>query len=189
MSDIEILKEMLRCKVRVPLQHDGSWSFVELKDKQADTNVKIKDIPHNSIVIRADTFEFKHPVFAGSKDESKRADFVIVSIEEAKKWIICIEIKKGHIQRSEVTAQLRGARCVMDYCKSIGKEFWAAKGFLTGYEYRFVGIARLSIQNQPTRTYTPSIQSQGELHSRPDVFLQILGSSDLSFHNLIDEVP
>ena len=76
----------------------------------------------------------------------------------------------------------------MDYCKSIGKEFWAAKGFLTGYEYRFVGIARLSIQNQPTRTYTPNIQSQGELHSRPDVFLKILGSSDLFFHNLIDEV-
>ena len=103
--------------------------------------------------------------------------------------MICIEIKKGNIQQSEVTAQLRGARCIMDYCKSIGKEFWAAKGFLSDYEYRFVGIARLSIQSQPTRTYTPDIQSQGELHSRPDVFLQIFGSSDLLFHNLIDEVP
>ena len=170
MSDIEILKEMLRCKVRVPLQHDGSWSFVELKDKQADTNVKIKDIPHNSIVIRADTFEFKHPVFAGSKDESKRADFVIVSIEEAKKWIICIEIKKGHIQRSEVTAQLRGARCVIDYCKSIGKEFWSAQEFLSDYEYRFVGIAHLNVQNQPTRTYALDIQSQGEFSLAPIFF-------------------
>ena len=188
MNDIEILQEMLSSRTRVPLQQDGSWFFVELEDRQAKTNVKIKNIPHNSIVIRADTFEFRHPVFAGSKDEGKRADFVIVSNENGKKWMICIEIKRGNIQQSEVTAQLRGARCVMDYCKSIGKEFWAAKGFLSDYEYRFVGIARLSIQNQPTRTYTPNIESQGELHSRPDVFLQILGSSDLSFHNLIDEV-
>ena len=189
MNDIKILQEMLSSSVRVPLQHDGSWSFVELKDKQAETNVKIKEIPHNSIVIRADAFEFKSPAFAGSKNERKRADFVIVSNEAQEKWIICIEIKRGNIQKSEVTAQLRGARCVMDYCKSIGGEFWAETGFLTGYEYRFVGIARLSIQNQPTRTYVPNIQSQGELHSRPDVFLQILESADLSFHNLIDEAP
>ncbi len=188
MNDIEILQEMLSSRSRVPLQHDGSWPFVELKDKQAETNVKINDIPHNSIVIRADTFEFRHPVFAGSKDEGKRADFVIVSNENAKKWIICIEIKKGNIQRSEVTAQLRGARCVIDYCKSIGKEFWSAQEFLSDYEYRFVGIAHLNVQNQPTRTYALDIQSQGKLHSCPDVFLQILGSSDLSFHNLIDEV-
>lgn len=188
MSDIEILQEMLSSGTRVPLQHDGSWFFVELEDRQAGTNVKIKNILHNSIVVRADAFEFRHPVFAGLKDEGKRADFVIVSNEEARRWIICIEIKRGNIQKSEVTAQLRGARCIMDYCKSIGREFWSARGFLSDYEYRFVGIARLNIQNQPTRAYAPDTQSQGELHSRPDVFLQILGSSDLFFHNLIDKV-
>ena len=189
MNDIEILEDMLSSRSRVSLQHDGSWFFVELEDTQAKTNVKIKNIPHNSIVVRTDTFEFRHPVFAGSKDEGKRADFVIVSNENSKKWMICIEIKRGNIQQSEVTAQLRGARCIMDYCKSIGREFWSTTGFLSGYEYRFVGIARLNIQNQPTRAYAPNIQSQGKLHSRPDVFLQILGSSDLFFHNLIDEAP
>ena len=188
MNDIKILEDMLSSRSRVSLQHDGSWFFVELEDTQAKTNVKIKNIPHNSIVVRTDTFEFRHPVFAGSKDEGKRADFVIVSNENEKKWMICIEIKRGNIQQSEVTAQLRGAQCIMDYCKSIGKEFWAAKGFLSDYEYRFVGIAHLNVQNQPTRAYAPNIQSQGKLHSRPDVFLQILGSSDLFFHNLIDEV-
>ena len=190
MNDIQILKEMISCKVRVELQQeDGKPPSVELIDKQANTRVEIKGLPHDSIVIRAEDFKDPLTVFKGSKGERKRADFVIVCNDGIKKWIICIEVKKGRrIQRDRVIAQLRGARCVMDYCKSIGKEFWAAKGFLTGYEYRFVGIAHLSIQNQPTRTYTPNIQSQGELHSRPDVFLKILGSSDLFFHNLIDEV-
>ena len=187
-NDIEILQEMLSWKARIPLQQTGNWSSAELIDRHANTKVKIKEIPHNSIVIRSDAFELKNTVFNGSKNERRRADFVIVSNEDAKRWIICIEIKKGSIQVSEVTAQLRGARCVMDYCRAIGREFWTAKGFLKGYDYRFVGIAHINIQNLPIRQHTADIQSQGELHSRPDVFLKILGSSDLSFRNLIDEV-
>ena len=188
MNDIEILKEMLNCNIRVPLQQQaGNPPSVELIDKC--TTVEIKGLPHDSIVIKAEDFKDPPTVFQGLKGEGRRADFVIVSNDGIKKWIICIEVKRGRIYKRKVIAQLRGAQCIMDYCKSIGREFWAAKGFLTGYEYRFVGIARLSIQNQPTRTYTPNIQSQGELHSRPDVFLKILGSSDLFFHNLIDEVP
>ena len=102
MNDIEILRKCLvLCPSSVTTGRD-SWFFVELKDKQAKgTNVKIKGLPHNSIVIRADTFEFRHPVFAGSKDERKRADFVIVSNREAKKWIICIEIKRGSRDTTE----------------------------------------------------------------------------------------
>ena len=184
MNDIKILEDMLSSRSRVPLKHDGSWFFVELEDRQAKTNVKIQNIPYNSIVVKADTFEFRHPVFAGSKDEGKRADFVIVSNENAKKWMICIEIKRGNIQQSEVTAQLRGARCIMDYCKSIGREFWSARGFLSGYEYRFVGIARLNIQNQPTRANTSSGYSKRQLHSRPDAFLPISGRQNLYFNEL-----
>ena len=189
MNDIEILQEMLAPRARVSLQQEGTRASVELTDTQSNTNVKITGVPHNSIVIRADAFEFKSPVFAGSKDERRRADFVIVSNEDPTKWIVCIEIKKGNIRKSEVIPQLRGARCVVDYCTSVGREFWGTKGFLQGYEYRFVGIANLNIPNQPTHSYTFGIRSQGALHNRPDVFLEILGSSDLSFRHLIDAVP
>ena len=189
MNDIEILQEMLAPRARVSLQQEGTRASVELTDTQSNTNVKITGVPHNSIVIRADAFEFKSPVFAGSKDERRRADFVIVSNEDTTKWIICIEIKKGNIRKSEVIPQLRGARCVVDYCTSVGREFWGTQGFLQGYEYRFVGIANLNIPNQPTHSYTFGIRSQGALHNRPDVFLEILGSSDLSFRHLIDAVP
>lgn len=188
-NDIEILQEMLSCKAQVPLQQEQGSTYVELTDKQATTNVKIEEIPHNSIVIRADAFEFKSPVFAGSKNERRRADFVIVANEDTKKWIICIEIKRGNIrERNEVIAQLRGARCIMDYCTSVGREFWGTKGFLQGYEYRFIGIANIN-PTPLTRSSTFDIQSQGALHSCPDVFLAILGRADLSFRHLIDETP
>ena len=187
MNDIEILQEMLISQAQVPLQQEQGRFSVELTDKQGNTTVEIKELPYDSIVIKTDVFELRRAFFAGSKDERRRADFVIVSNEDTKKWIICIETKKGQIKQDRVIAQLRGARCVMDYCKSIGKEFWTANGFLEGYEYRFVGIAHIHVPRQPTQP-SPDIQSQGELHSRPDVFLQISGSSDLSFHNLIDEV-
>jgi hypothetical protein len=185
-NDIEILQEMLISQAQVPLQQVQDRISVELTDTQAKTTVVIKELPQDSIVIKTDVFELRRAFFSGSKDERRRADYVIVSHEDTKKWIICIETKKGQIKQDRVIAQLRGAQCVMDYCKSIGKEFWTAKGFLEGYEYRFVGIAHINVPKQPAQ-FSPDIQSQGELHNRPDVFLQVSGSSDLSFHNLIDE--
>lgn len=184
MNDIEILKEMLNCNIRVPLQQQtGSLPSVELIDKC--TTVEIKGLPHDSIVIKAEDFKDPPTVFQGSKGEGRRADFVIVSNDGIKKWIVCIEVKRGRrIRRNRVIAQLRGARCIMDYCKSIGREFWSAKGFLKGYEYRFVGIARLNIQIQPTRSGASGGPSRRNLHNRPEAFLRILGRQSLYFNEL-----
>ena len=182
MNDIEILKEMLSCAARVPLQQKGNWAFVELKDEE--TTVKIIKLPHNSIVIKADAFELRTVIFNGLKDERRRADFVIVSNENKKKWIICIEIKRGNINKDRVIAQLRGAKCVVDYYKSIGREFWEAKGFLEDYEYRFVGIAGLT-EKQSTRPINLDNQSRIKLHDSPDSFLEILEQESLYFNELI----
>ena len=142
-------------------------------------------MPHDSIVIKAEDFKDPPTVFQGSKDEGRRADFVIVSNDGMKKWIVCIEVKRGtRIRRNRVIAQLRGARCIMDYCKSIGREFWSARGFLKGYEYRFVGIARLNIQIQPTRSGASGGPSRTNLHNRPEAFLRILGRQSLYFNEL-----
>ena len=184
MNDIEILQEMFSSRSRVQLQQgQGKPPSVKLTDRQANTTVEIARLPQDSIVIRADLFEFRHPVFAGSKDERRRADFVIVSSEGTRKWIIFIEIKEGEIneqRKNRVIAQLRGAQCIVDYCKSVGREFWAEKGFLRGYKYRFVGIEDINnISKKPTRPF----QSQGK-HSRPDVFLPISGRQSLYFNEL-----
>ena len=184
MNDIEILKEMLSRKVRVGLQQEnGKLPSVKLKDKGSKAIVEIENLPQNSIVIRPETFLFRYVVFAGLKDERRRADFVIVSNEGTRKWIIFIEIKEGKVnepKRNRVIAQLRGAQCIMDYCKSIGREFWSAQRFLSGYECRFVGILDIdNINKEPTRPF----QSKGE-HNRPDVFLPISGRQSLYFNEL-----
>ena len=88
MNDIEILKEMLISDAQIPLrQQQGRFPSVELTDRQANTTVQIKGLPQDSIVIRAEDFEDPLTVFAGSKGERKRADFVIVSNGDRGKWM------------------------------------------------------------------------------------------------------
>ena len=72
MNDIEILQEMLIPQARIPLQQEQGRLFVELTDKQAKTTVVIKELPHDSIVIKTDVFElrscFKTPRLSESVD-------------------------------------------------------------------------------------------------------------------------
>ena len=100
MNDTEILKEMIISDAQVPLQQEGlRRPSVQLTDVQSGTTVNIKGLPHDSIVIRAEDFEDPLTVFAGSKGERKRADFVIIC-NDTKKWIICIEIQgSNYIKR------------------------------------------------------------------------------------------
>ena len=192
MNDIEILKEMLISDAQVPLrQQQGRFPTVELTDKQANTTVEIKGLPHDSIVIRAEDFEDPLTIFEGSKGERRRADFVIVSNEERGKWIICIETQAGNYKgRGEVIEQLKGALCFVHYCKCIGKEFWEWDDFLEGYQYRFISMADInsSKETKRTRHYSPHIQPIGRLHDTPDAFLKFLRSPNLHFSNLLHEV-
>ena len=57
MNDIKILREMLIPNVRVPLEKGPGKPSVELTDEQGKTSAKIKGLPHDSVVIRAEAFE------------------------------------------------------------------------------------------------------------------------------------
>ena len=92
---------MLIDRLQVGLQRQGQdRSSVELTDLTSGTIVKIKGLPSDSIVIRADAFKDPLTIFNGTKGECARADFVIVSNDEHEgKWIICIETKGGNKTR------------------------------------------------------------------------------------------
>ena len=192
MNDIEILKKMVISDAQVPLEQDqGRPTSVKLTDKQAKTTVEIKGLPHDSIVIRAEDVEDPLTVFKGLKGERKRADFVIVSNEDTKKWIICIETQAGNSKNlAHVEAQLKGAQCFISYCKCIGRSFWELKEFLDGYQYRFISMVDINSnkETKKTRPYSPHIQSKGKLHDTPDAFLKILRSPSLYFRKLLHEV-
>lgn len=183
-NDIAILKEMLSEGAQVRLQQVAGKTFVELKDKQAKTTVEITDLPHNSIVIRAETFKPPN-ILKSLKGQRKRADFAIVSNMKGEKWIICIETQKGTGKDpEEVEQQLRGAECFMGYCKCIGKSFWQSKSFLDGYQYRFVSIVNINIDKQTTRPYKPGNQPRKRLHDNPENFQEIPGHQSLHFDQL-----
>ena len=190
MNDIEILRKMLVSDAQVCLQQEkDKLPSVKLKDEQSKGIVEIQGLPYDSIVIRAEDFENPLTVFEGSNGECKRADFVIISNAEQKKWIICIEIQDGNYKGgAEIIEQFKGALCFVNYCKCIGKEFWEWEEFLDGYKYRFVCMANLNIEKRSTRSYSPHIRSKGKLHDSPDAFLKFLGSPNLHFSNLLHKV-
>lgn len=188
--DIEILQEMLIPDAKVPLQQGQSKLSVQLKDEQAGTIVEITGLPRDSIVIKAEAFEGSLKLFAGSKGERKRADFVIVSIDSSK-WIVFIETQKGNYKTpEEVVEQLKGALCFVSYCKCIGREFWLEEEFLDDYHFRFVSMVDIAAnkETKKTRPYSPHIQSKGGLHDTPDSFLKIYRSSSLHFSKLLSKV-
>lgn len=171
-----------RLQVRSEQRGQGRPS-VELIDLTSGTTVRIKGLPPDSVVIRAEDFENPLTIFNGTKGECKRADFVIISNDGPEgKWIICIETKGGNKTRPKIIAQLKGAQCFINYCRYIGKSFWKFEEFLDGYEYRFVSIAHL---NKIKKSRTQPFQSTGQLHNHPDDFLKIFRTPTLHFGKLI----
>ena len=172
-NDIEILQEMLIPDAQVSLHQGKGKPSVQLKDAQAKTIVEIKGLPHDSIVIRAEEFEDPLTLFKGLNRERKRADFVIVSNDDRGKWIICIETQAGTSKnRAHVEAQLKGAQCLINYCKCIGRSFWESEEFLGDYQHRFVSMAHTSVDKRRTRH-----KNREASHSCPDNFLKIPGKS------------
>jgi hypothetical protein len=98
MSDIAILKEMIKESARVSLKDGKAKKQLILNEPwPADYYVTIYGMPDDDqvVVIKADAFTSPQAVFIGSKGECKRADFVIIADTGKKKVILCIEMKAG----------------------------------------------------------------------------------------------
>ncbi len=185
MSDIAILKEMIKNTATVPLQEDP-YGKKQVRLEEPDLPncfVTIYGMPNDDqvIVIKADTFKSPNTVFTGSKGECKRADFVIIANTDTKKVIICIEMKAKSTTSSEkeIIQQLKGAQCFVAYCQEIGKIFWEQKIFLDDYIYRFVTIRNINIDMRPTR------EQKTMTHDKPERMLKISSPKYLEFNHLI----
>lgn len=184
MSDIVIFKEMVRSTATVPLENYHSKKKVVLKEPPpADYDVTIYGMPEDDevIVIKADSFTAPKEIFADSKCECKRADFIVVAETGQTKVIICIEMKAGKGgTETEIIQQLKGAQCFSAYCREIGQAFWNHQNFLKGYVYRFVSIRNISISKRPTRSSKPSA-----VHDHPDKMLKLTSPKGLQFKQLV----
>jgi hypothetical protein len=180
MSDIDILSQMLKATVTIPLIEHNGRKQVYLEEPQCcNSSFTIYDLPENTIVIKADSFKCLENFFDGSKGECKRADFIIMADSPRKKIILCIEMKKTKGTNKEIIQQLNGAQCLVLYCKHIGIKFWGLRDFLDGYKYRFISIGHTSIAKRRTRV----IRQEG-IHDKPDKMMKIYSPNHLQFNQL-----
>ncbi len=183
MSDIAILKEMIKPTATVPLEIRHHKNVAILKEPEADYAVTIFGMPDDdqTIIIKADDFEAPKKIFANSKHECKRADFVIIADTNRGKFIVCIEMKAGNGRSQEIKLQLKGASCFVAYCREIGQAFWDNSSFLDlkDYKYRFVSIRNASIPKKPTRH-----SGKDDIHDHPDKMLKITSANHIQFNEL-----
>lgn len=164
LNDIDILNQLISDSARVELlSHYENFKAILDEPEEPDVKVEVLNIPEDAIVIKADRFRAQHEIFKGDKGECKRADYVIVSA--LKRKIIYIELKKTKEENNHIEKQLRGALCFIDYCKSLGQQFWGKNDFLSSFENRFISIChcgglqkrRTSIEREDSRCDMPNM--------------------------------
>jgi hypothetical protein len=176
MSDIAILKEMIKDTATVSLEERKGKKQVILKEPDANYSVTIDGMPDDEqvIVIKADAFTSPKAVFIDSKGECKRADFVIIADTGTKKVILYIEMKAGKGESEKhIIAQLKGAKCFVAYCREIGQLFWNQPNFLKDYDDRAVSIKNIKLSKKKTRfDPTPHFFSEIQILKRNGSFFQ-----------------
>jgi hypothetical protein len=190
MSDLCILQELLSNEAMVILENDnhGKKKVTLIEPECYDHkgySITINNMPVDSVVIKADFFPPPRKFFKNTKGECKRADFVIITNTDKKNLIIIIEMKKSKKANNKIIQQLKGARCVIDYCRSIVHEFWQKEDFLNPkeYVYRFVSISGISSKKKPIYKLL-----HGSLHDSPERMLIIKPPHNLQFRKLAGSV-
>lgn len=153
MDDFELLRALFKTDALASVQDDRI--ILEERSKQPYT-LKITGAPYDTIAFKADMFPDPGSIFRNGNHECRRADYVIVSRRGNSKWIVYVEMKRRRGNPREVEDQLRGAKCVVAYCREIGQQFWnpqlGRRRFLERYAERFVSVRGIGINERPIRS-------------------------------------
>ncbi len=180
MSDLDILREMIADSAIIPPTVQYGKGVVVLDEPGApDSSVKISDLPHECIVIKADQFKSPDTIFTEQRGARKRADYIVIAEVNSETVVIYIELKRNKGRAFEVSQQLAGAKCFISYCTEVGRLFWQELDFLKRAKHRFVSVAHTSPSKQPTR-----IERSAVLHDSPERPLKVSWARNLWFNHL-----
>lgn len=136
-SDHQILRALIADDALVPAESDQYGKSILVLEEYGSSSeehgsstgysLKIRNVPADVLAIKAD--HFPEPKFKGCRGERKRADFIIVAVVDTKKWIVHVELKAGDTRPREVVEQLKGAKCLLAYCRAVGQAFWRQTDF------------------------------------------------------------
>ncbi len=160
---------------------DATHPLVKLTEdnQQKKYEIIINNTPPNLIVVKSDKFPLASTprFFNGERGECRLADYVL--IDTTNKKIIYVELKEAaHANGKDIADQLKGAYCLIQYCKAIVKQYWDEPTFLKDYHEIFVCFNLAKSFNQQKKTKD---ESRG---SSADNFLPINGKAKYLYKKL-----
>ena len=176
MSDINILQDLIRDEALASIETNsyGKKEIVLVENGHRDQPaylLRILNVPDNVIAFKTDLFPAPNTIFKNAKGECKRSDYVIIASDDTNNWIVYIEMERRSTKsKTEVEQQLRGAFCLVKYCRAIGQEFWRMPNFLNqeSYQELFVSVKDIAIKKRTT-----SFRSTPGDHDAPERMLRI----------------
>ena len=99
-----------------------------------------------------------------------------------KKRILYIELKRRGDELNQVVKQLKGAQCVMEYCRNIAETFYDHKDLLADFEFRFVAFGHTGTGN--SRRTRETRTGFGDIHNTPDNVMKIDWPANIQFNRL-----
>lgn len=181
MDDFQILHDLFREEALASVERNRI--ILEERNNQSYT-LEISRIPAEIIAFKADMFPDPRGIFQNRRQECKRADYVIVARRNTRinpRLIVYVELKKGGTGGGpSIIRQLRGARCLVAYCRAIVREFWEEDQFLDSYTERFVSV-RIGDSESSTR------DRHARVHDAPEYMLKLAApeGTPLQFDKLL----
>ncbi len=178
-TDIDLLRKMIKSNSIIEAERkEGNVRLILVEDednKTAKYSVEIYGLPEECIAIKSDNFAAQRDFFNNKNGQLRRADYILIAIIDNQCWAVFIELKQGKADSRRVREQLKGAECLLDYCRSLGRSFWNNQSFLdlSDSRSRFVCIRDTKFSKRSTRVEDLRL---GE-HLRPEKMLLLNGQS------------
>ncbi|MBE6506799.1 MAG: hypothetical protein E7Z72_02580 [Methanocorpusculum parvum] len=143
-------------------------------------SVNIVKVPHNYVLIKSDLDKYL-------PFKEKHADYCLIvdgTDMNISNCIIYIELKRGGANKIEVSKQLKGLKCLIEYCKIVAKECYNQKNFLSSFQEYYVCINH--IESSRVHKRATSMRALG-VNDTPNNFLSIACSgSSVNFNQCIN---
>ena len=169
MGAYHALKRLLVDDVILPLAEMHEKKFCVLMEIEAGYKFTIRGLPDDTLIIKSDRFPTTKDVFFKSDHmECKRADYVLVS--ESEKIIMFFELKRSTKTASmnDVIAQLKGSKCVMDYCELISAAFLGEYRIFNGYTLKYYRLIAITSRKRPFKNQQHSNNSPEDARTITD---------------------
>ncbi len=175
MNDIELLQKLFEDRLIKSKESVYGKPYIELKESDL-YSITIQNVPEDAVAIKTDSFPNLQGFFncCSNIGQCKRADFVIITDDK----LIFIELCKGKKQEKKVVQQLKGAQCVIEYCRNISDKFYNYNSLLKNNIHCFVSVSNIGVNKRGSK------QKQYQ-NNTPDNFLKINASNNLLQFNAL----